>query len=342
MAVVMMAASFGKCVHVNPLGYRVKSTKGDMLHYNLTSHSVSQIGQVGIMGFRFFRLAVVFALLLPACASQAKPLVLSSIKPLTLIAQEITGVNADVDTLLPATASHHDYPLKVSDYARLQKADLIVWIGPELESFLQKPTANLPKSKIIMAYGLAGMHWPVAVANVQDHHDHHAQDPHLWLDPRNAVLVARAVAEKLSQIDSPNPTNITPTCRLFSTKMQQLDDKLSISLKSVRGIGFAVYHEGFAHFVEHYGLHQLDYVALTPEQKPGAKHMHQLREKLAKEGKCLFLEPFNDMQSTRNLAQELHLQIGTLDALGVQGATTYAQLLEQMAAAFSTCLANGR
>lgn len=313
-----------------------------MLHYNLTSHSVPQIGQVGIMGFRFFRLVAVLALLLPACASQAKPMVLSSIRPLTLIAQEIAGVNADVDTLLPATASHHDYPLKVSDYARLQKADVILWVGPELESFLQKPMANLPKSNIIMAYGLAGMHWPVGAVSAHDNHGHHAQDPHLWLDPRNAVLVARAVTEKLVLIDSPNAKQYHANLLLFGEKMQKLDDKLQVSLKPVAGVGFAVYHEGFAHFVEHYGLHQLDYIALTPEQKPGAKHMHQLREKLAKEGKCLFLEPFNDMQSTRDLAQELHLQIGTLDALGAQGATTYAQLLEQMAAAFSACLTNGR
>jgi len=294
------------------------------------------------MGFRFFRLAAAIAVLLPACASQAKPMVLSSIKPLTLIAQEIAGVNAEVDTLLPATASHHDYPLKVSDYARLQKADVILWIGPELESFLQKPTGNLPKSKIIMAYGLPGMHWPVEAVGVHANHDHHAQDPHLWLDPRNAVLVAQSVAEKLAQIDSSKAKQYHANLQLFSAKMQQLDVKLQVSLNPVAGVGFAVYHEGFAHFVGHYGLHQLDYVAFTPEQKPGAKHMHQLRERLAKEGKCLFLEPFNDMQSTRDLAQELHLQIGTLDALGAQGATTYAQLLEQMAAAFSACLTNGR
>lgn len=293
------------------------------------------------MGFRFLRLVAAIAILFTACASQAKPLVLSSLKPLTLIAQEITGSNADVDTLLPASASHHDYPLKVSDYARLQKADVILWVGPELESFLQKPTANLTATKIITAYGLAGMHWPVELAAAHDDH-RHAQDPHLWLDPRNAVVVAQAVAEKLVQIDSANAKQYRANLQLFTVKMQQLDEKLRLLLKPVAGVGFAVYHEGFAHFVSHYGLHQVDYVALTPEQKPGAKHMHQLRERLAKEGKCLFLEPFNDMQSTRDLAQELHLHIGTLDALGTQGATHYAQLLEQMAAAFSTCLTNGR
>jgi zinc transport system substrate-binding protein len=323
---------------VIPQVTEVKSTESNMLHYNLSSHSV---GGYWIMKLRFLQLGVALATLIFACASQAKPLVLSSIKPLTLIAQEIVGTNADVDTLLPATASHHDYPLKASDYARLQKADVILWVGPELESFLQKPTANLPAAKIITAYDLTGIHWPIETAIAHDDH-HHAQDPHLWLDPRNAVVVAEAVTAKLTQIDAVNAKQYQTNLQLFSVKMQQLDEKLQLALKPVSGVGFAVYHEGFAHFVSHYGLHQLDYVALTPEQKPGAKHMHQLRERLAKEGKCLFLEPYNDMQSTRNLAQELHLQIGTLDALGAQGATTYVQLLEQMAVAFSACLTDRR
>jgi zinc transport system substrate-binding protein len=275
-----------------------------------------------------------------APAAQAKPLVLSSLKPLTLIAQEITGSAADVDTLLPATASHHNYPLKMSDHARLQKADVILWVGPELESFLQKPVANLSSAKIVTAYGLAGMNWPIEPAEVHDHH--HEHDPHLWLDPRNAILVAQALTAKLAQVDAANTAQYRANLALFVTKVTKLDQKLQVSLKPLAGVGFAVYHEGFGHFVGRYGLKQLDYVTFTPEQKPGARHMHQLREKLAKEGKCLFLEPYNDMQSARALAQELHLNLGTLDALGTQGAATYQQLLEQMAEAFSACLANRR
>lgn len=273
-------------------------------------------------------------------AAQARPLVLSSLKPLTLIAQEITGSVADVDTLLPATASHHNYPLKISDHARLQKADVILWVGPELESFLQKPVANLPSAKIITAYELAGMNWPIKPAELHDHH--HEHDPHLWLDPRNAILVAQALTTKLAQVDVANAAQYRANLALFVNNVTTLDQKLQASLKPLAGIGFAVYHEGFGHFVGRYGLKQLDYVTFTPEQKPGARHTHQLREKLAKEGKCLFLEPYNDMQSARELAQDLRLNLGTLDALGTQGAATYQQLLEQMTDAFSACLANRR
>jgi len=295
-----------------------------------------------IKGFRLLHSFTVLVFLCVSAASQAKPLVLSSIKPLTLIAQEIAGDSAGVDTLLPASASHHDYPLKVSDHTRLQKADLFVWIGPELESFLQKPVANLVSAKILTAYDLPGIHWPLEAVSpaISDHH-HHSKDPHIWLDPRNAVVIARALADKLILLDAANAPQYKANLQAFTVKMTALDKKLQVELKPFAGVGFAVYHEGFAHFVGHYRLQQLDYLMLTPEQKPGARHMQQLREKLAKDGRCLFLEPYNNTQAARNLAQELRLRVGTLDALGTQGAKTYTQLLEQMALDFSACLANG-
>jgi zinc transport system substrate-binding protein len=88
-------------------------------------------------------------------------------------------------------------------------------------------------------------------------------------------------------------------------------------------------------------LRQLNYVTFTPEQKPGARHMTELRQQLAKDGKCLFLEPYNDMTSARELARELNLKIGSLDPLGGQNTTSYTQLMEQLAAAFVACLGDG-
>lgn len=273
-----------------------------------------------------------------AIFAEAKPLVLSSIKPLTLIAQEIIGDSATVDTLLPGSASPHNYPLKVSDHSRLQKADVILWIGPELESFLQKPLSSLPASQRITAYELPGLHWPTEESNTHEHH--HERDPHLWLDPRNAVIVAGALSKKLVQIDEKNKLVYMRNLQTFTAKATKLDAALTAKLKPFAGRGFAVYHEGYSHFVNHYGLYQLDYVTFTPEQKPGAKHLHQLRNVLIKKGYCLFLEPYYEQQSMQDLAKELNLRVGILDALGSQNVNNYETLLERMAEAFSHCLEN--
>lgn len=285
------------------------------------------------------RLIAVAVALLFATEASARVTVLSSIKPLSLIVLEVAGSSADVDTLLPITASPHDYPLKASDYGRLQKADLVLWVGPELESFLRKPIANLPSAKTITAYELAGLNWP---ADDHDSDHHHERDPHLWLDPRNAVVVAQAVTEKLVQLDPTNTTLYRKNMQTFAANMRLLDEKLTKQLKPLAGQGFAVYHEGYGHFISHYGLHQIDFVTFTPEQRPGAKHLQQLREDLAKSGQCIFMEPYYELQSVRDLAKELKLRLGVLDALGTQNTPNYAQLLERMADAFSACLANRR
>ncbi len=269
----------------------------------------------------------------------AKPLIVASIKPLALIAQEIAGNQADVQTLIPSTASHHDYPLKVSDHRLLRAADLVIWVGPEMESFLQKPVSNIASEKLLSAYVLPGLFWPVENSHEGEHH--HERDPHLWLDPRNAMQLAKAINGKLVKIDPANVKSYDANLQAFVQKTTKLDEKLAQSLKPVAGRGFAVYHEGYNHFVGRYGLRQLNYVTYTPEQKPGAKHVAQLRKDLAGEGRCLFLEPYNDMTSARDLARELNIKVGNLDPLGGQNINSYSQLMEQMAAAFVSCLGDG-
>jgi zinc transport system substrate-binding protein len=284
-------------------------------------------------------LLILASLLLWTNLAMAKPLVVASINPLGLIAREIAGSQAEVQILIPVTASHHDHPLKVSDHNLLRSADLVVWVGPELESFLQKPLANLPREKVLSVYQLSGLFWPAEDLHAGEHH--HERDPHLWLDPRNAVLMAKVLSEKLVHLDPTNAIVYRSNLQAFALRMMQLDVKLEQVLKPVSRRGFAVYHEGYSHFVGHYGLRQLNYVTFTPEQKPGARHMTELRQQLAKDGKCLFLEPYNDMTSARELARELNLKIGSLDPLGGQNTTSYTQLMEQLAAAFVACLGDG-
>ncbi len=301
------------------------------------------------MGYygQFFRSSLVLAslALLLAAPVQAKLQVLASIKPLALIAQEIAGDQADVSTLLPITASPHDYPLKMSDHKRLRTADLVLWIGPEMESFLARPLGNLAADKLITSYQLSGLYWPEA--GLDDDHDHrnhaHAdKDPHLWLDPRNAILIAQELAARLAQLQPESAAQFRANEQRFAASIQQLDQQLAQQLESVREVGFAVYHEGYGHFVGRYGLHQIAYVTYTPERRPGAKHLQALREVLIKEGECLFMEPYYKAQGMEEMAASLNLRIGLLDPIGDQQISSYQQLLQQLSQSFLTCLTDRR
>lgn len=270
--------------------------------------------------------------------AQAETRVLASIKPLALIAQEVAGVDIPVDTLLPVTASPHDYPLKMSDHRRLHQAALVLWVGAELESFLDKPLRNLPPDRSISTYELPGIQWPDDIAGA-DHHDH-SEDPHLWLNPQNAMVIAKALAVRLGQLQPEQAPLFAARAESFAQAMQILDNKLQVEMEPLKTQGFAVYHEGYAHFVAHYGLNQLGYITYTPERRPGAKHTYQLRKLLDAEGVCLFTEPFQKTEHLQELAKELDLRLGQLNPIGDSQVKSYKELLERMGQAFSACLAH--
>ncbi|HSX52393.1 MAG TPA: zinc ABC transporter substrate-binding protein [Cellvibrio sp.] len=281
-----------------------------------------------------------------AMPAQAKLQVVASIKPLALIAREVAGDQAEVTTLLPITASPHDYPLKMSDHQRLRTADLVVWVGPELESFLARPLANIAADKQLASYQLPNLYWPVEDTS-DHHHDHgsHAhvgKDPHIWLDPRNAVVIAQAIASRLGQQQPQLAAQFRANAQRFAASVEEVDQQIAQQLDGVKDVGFAVYHEGYAHFVGRYGLHQVAYVTYTPERRPGAKHLKELREVLAKEGECLFMEPHYSAQGMEEMAATLNLRIGLLDSIGDQNVSSYQQLLQQLSQSFLACLTDRR
>ncbi len=278
-----------------------------------------------------------------ALTVQAKPKLLVSIKPLALIAKEVAGDRAQVDTLLPITASPHDYPLKMSDHRRLRSADLVIWVGPELESFLARSLANIPAQKQLATYTLPNLFWPnLQTGDSHEHatHQHAGRDPHLWLDPRNAAVIARAMAQKLALLDPSETHTYQANAMRFINEVEYLDQQISKQLAPVMSRGFAVYHEGYSHFVGRYGLHQVGYVTYRPELRPGAMHLRELQDVLKKEGRCLFVEPYYKAGSTEVMVQSLGLKIGTLDPIGGQQVSSYKVLLENLASSFLTCLAD--
>jgi zinc transport system substrate-binding protein len=295
-----------------------------------------------------YLMAFLGCLMLSSCAlaAEKKLPVLVSIKPLMLIAQEIAGEQVNLETLLPIQGSPHDYPLKISDVQRLRAADLVLWVGPDLETFLTRSVTNLPADRVLTTLDLPGLYWPAGSQDEAHHgahghsHSHvHDRDPHLWLDPRNAVVIAQALAARLALLDPASAAEFKRRAEAFAEKMAGLDDALGVRLASVQEHGFAVYHEGYTHFVNRYGLRQLGYVAYSPHRRPGAKHLYQLRQALSGEAVCVFAEPYYDQRSARELSDSLGLRMGVLDPIGAEHVESYKELLEEMAVGFLACLA---
>lgn len=263
--------------------------------------------------------------------------VVTSIKPLTLILQEIGGDKIQIEQLIPDQASHHDYPLKMSDHRRLHQADLIVWIGADLESFLTRPLGNLDKEKTLSLIDLPDILWP---SNSEEEHDHHIRDPHLWLNPQNVMVIVKSVTKKLAALDQAHAHEFERNAEEFIFSIERLDQEIEKQMLPLSHKGFAVYHHGYGHFVNRFQLRQLGYLTLTPERKSGARNLNQLLNKLQKEGKCIFAEPFVDDAQVKAIANKHQLRLGYLDLMGVKS-DNYQQLMRAMSDSFLTCLSDG-
>ena len=287
-------------------------------------------------------LSRVLVFLLALCGSlsvQAAKLVVS-IEPLAMLVEPLLGPDDTLHVLLKPNTSPHHYSLKASDMRALQQADLILWVGPDLEQFLQKPLAILPAS--LQLDQLANLTWP-AVLGQEDtvhSHGHQARDPHLWLNPDNAVIVAVAVAQRLGDLAGADGAAVQARLAIMATRLAALSAELELSLDDLRGVQFMVYHQAYGHWNQRFGLSQLSAVSLTPEQKPGARHIYQLKAQ-AKHAQCLVAEAFYDNQSTQQLAKELGLPLVLLDPLGINvtsGEHRYETLLRNLATDMKRCL----
>lgn len=268
----------------------------------------------------------------------------ASIKPLALIIEPLLLEGDTVSVLVKPGASPHDYALKASDLQRIEKAQLVVWTGPVLERFLLKPLQSKSQQQVLTLSDLEGMHWPHLDSeeldfdhSKHDSHDHGDKDPHFWLDPVNVKIIARAVSERLISTNPSGRVAYQNKLVDFLALLDKLHNRLSSSSSSYHETGFVVFHRGYDHFVGRYNLNQLAYITWSPEQKPGARHLYQLRKTLAVSARCVFIEGKSNMRSAENLAADLGIKTAELDPLGVDS-ETYYELMVTMEAAFASCL----
>jgi len=300
------------------------------------------------------RFLLVSCLSLWAISAQAQVQILTSIKPLQLIAAAIQDGQGEPQVLLPPGASPHYFVLRPSDAKRLDTADLFYWIGPDLENFL--PRLLKQRSQLSVAVqDLPELHLQY-FANGHGHdqqhsdklveHDHAHQpgaiDTHLWLLPHNARIIAQRISADLSQLDPDNSQHYAANLRAFSQRLDDLDQQLKAQLAPLHDKPFFVFHEAFNYFEHAYGLEHAGVFALSSELQPGAKHVSQMRARLQQAGpSCVFSEPPMQPRLAHTLAAGLPVKLAELDALGGDlpvNAQGYEQLLSNLSAQFSACL----
>ena len=276
---------------------------------------------------------------------------LTSIKPLQLIAAAVQDGVAVPEVLLPPGASPHNYALRPSDVRRVQDVDLLYWIGPDMETFLPRVLAGRNKASVPVQ-SLPGMHLRHFIASSDHHddgddehdHDHRpgSVDAHLWLSSVNARVIAAKMAADLSQADPANATRYESNVKAFDARMDAVDAKIKQRVAGIADKPYFVFHEAFDYFEEAYGLKHAGVFAVSSEVQPGAQHVAAMRTRLATFGKtCVFSEPPLRPRLAETLSAGLPVKLAELDGLGGYTPATaqgYEQLLSKLANDLAGCL----
>ncbi|WP_178114189.1 zinc ABC transporter substrate-binding protein ZnuA [Pseudomonas sp. SST3] len=323
--------------------------------------------------FRLFSLPLLVTIaLLGSAPVRAEVDLLTSIKPLQLIAAAIQDGVGEPQVLLPAGASAHHYALRPSDVRHIRSADLFYWVGPDMEGFLD-PVLKDRKGPSVAVQSLPGLtlrhfgdehaeshpghaeHDELAHdeheghdehAAAHDEHDHAHRpgslDAHLWLLPANALVIATRMTAELAAIDPANALRYQANLEAFKQRLDALDQGLQARLKNTRSKPFFVFHEAYDYFEAAYGLEHTGVFSAGGEAQPGARHVAEMRQRLEQAGpSCVFHEPPTRPRLAGSLVRGLPVRVAELDAMGhgiEANASGYEDLIENLGTSLAECL----
>lgn len=317
--------------------------------------------------WRFFLvLASCVAAALPLQAAE-KPIVTTSIHPLALLVAEVAGDEVELHTLISAGQSPHTYQMRPSDRRRLADSDVIFWIGPAMELFLQDLMSqkDLRQKSIALAPAILPEHFGMgesrheeplgkdehghghkkAQEQAEEHrhegHEHGGEDPHIWLEPGLAKQLAQTIAEALKATDAVNNRLIDSNLADFEARLRKTDRDIQTRLDQLGNVSLYTYHEAFGLFAEHYGLKVEGSLTFSPEVQPGARHLHKVQTRLRQANNpCVLTEPQFSRQWWRSITSGIDLTISQWDPLasGIEpGIGSYTVFLEGLAQAVLAC-----
>ncbi|MCH8916855.1 MAG: zinc ABC transporter substrate-binding protein [Alphaproteobacteria bacterium] len=316
------------------------------------------------------RLCVGLCAALPGVAAQAAgdgagPAVVASIAPIHSLAAMVMEGVATPRLLLPTAMSPHDYALKPSDARALARARLVIWVGPGLENFLEKPLATLARRSEKLTLGkMAGLTlrrargaglWQASdrgrggsrqKPSGQGRAPAPGGDLHIWLDPRNAIAMVGEMARVLARMDGANGARYFANMRRAVAEISTLDAALEARLEPIRRVPYLVFHDAYGYFEGRYGLNAVGAVVVAPDRRPGIKRLRAIRARLRRAGAaCVFAEPQFPRARAAALTEGTGAGVGVLDPVGVglvPGPGLYPALLNGLADGLLACLAGRR
>lgn len=305
-------------------------------------------------------LALSLTALLGQTARAEVPRVAVDIAPVhSLVARVMQGVGSP-DLIVQPGASPHEYALRPSEAAALQKADVVVWVGPDLTPWLADAIDTLARNasvtELLNADETRALEFREGTLfEAHDHdedthtegqhagqEDHTAHDPHAWLSPQNASTWLTLIAAQLSAADPDNAGAYFANAAAGQAEIDALAADINAVLDPVRGRHFIVFHDAYQYFETAFDFPASGAISIADASDPSPARIAQIHERIAREGiNCVLAEPQFNPGLVATVLDGTKAGTGILDPLGSDlepGPTLYPRLIRNLATTLADCL----
>ena len=292
--------------------------------------------------------------------------VVASIKPIHSLASYLMDGIAKPNLIVDGYASPHGFALKPSHAKMLQNADIVFWVGEDLENFLEKPLSSIAKKaekiELLEVKGLVKLKFRERnIFDDHEDHDDHAKkedghddhddhdgheghnhgefDPHIWLDPINAKVILFEMSKHLIENDPSNETayraNLSKAYKEIDKLTKDVTAELNESTASI------VFHDAYQYFEKRFNVNILGAFTVNTDVMPGAEQLKEIREVIEHDKvACVFSEPQFNPDIIKAVAKDMNIKTGIVDPLGATlnpGKILYFDLIKNMSKSFKGC-----
>ena len=277
-----------------------------------------------------------------AMGSQAagKLNVMTATEDLAAIAREVGGDQVNAESIARGYQDPHFVEPKPSFILKLQKADLLVVVGLDLEIGWLPPLITQSRNGKIQK-GNPGyldasnyceiLEKPTGAVSRAMGDVHPLGNPHYWLDPQNGRRIAKALADKFSQMQPAGASTFAARYTDFDKRLTEAEKGWQAKMAPYRGRKVITYHRSWPNFCERFGLNVVDYVEPKPGIPPTPNHTLDVINLMKRDNiKLILVEPYFDLRAPNKIAQDTGGQVVVLmpSVGGAKEITNYFQLFD--------------
>jgi zinc/manganese transport system substrate-binding protein len=286
-------------------------------------------------------LVLIAVLLAPVAArAQGKLNVITTTEDLGAITREVGGDHVTVEALARGYQDPHFVEAKPSFILKLQKADVLVLVGRELEIGWLPPLIQQSRNSKIQP-GAAGyldaslqatiLEVPTGQVTRAMGDVHPLGNPHYWMDPENGKRVGKEIADKLSELRPNDTAFYQQKLADFTSRLDTAEKRWLAEMAPYKGTKVVTYHRSFPNFAERFGLDIIGYVEPKPGIPPSPQHTLDLINEMKRQNvKVMLIEPYFDLKTPNAIGRDTGAQVLVMPPSvgGVKEITDYFALFD--------------